>query len=109
MAPSRVELAEMLQIPGIEHPLPVLGLQADRAGYEDLCHLKRALPLRRELVHALQILDLAQHKISYLELPGTDVPAVIAAKCLLIASGPHNCPATNLLEKVDIINPLSLL
>ena len=53
--------------------------------------------------------DLAQHKVSYVELAGTDTPAVIAAKSLLIAGGPHSCPATYLLEEVDVIDPFGLL
>ena len=60
-------------------------------------------------MQALKILDLARHKVSYVELAGTDTPAVLAAKSLLIASGPHSCPATYLLEEVDVIDPLGLL
>jgi hypothetical protein len=44
-----------------------------------------------------------EHKVSHVELPGTDAPAVIPAQSLQIAGGPHYCPAMNLLKEVDII------
>jgi hypothetical protein len=44
-----------------------------------------------------------EHKVSHVELPGTDAPAMIPAQPWQIAGGPHYCPATNLLKEVDII------
>jgi hypothetical protein len=37
------------------------------------------------------------------ELPGSDMPVVIATQSLQIAGGSHYCPTTNLLKEVDIV------
>jgi hypothetical protein len=44
-----------------------------------------------------------EHKISRMELLGTDASAMILAQPLQITGGPHYCRATDLLKEVDII------
>jgi hypothetical protein len=76
----------------------------DSSGLGDLCYPVRPFPLRGELVHPSRVLYLAQDKISYLKLRGPDPPAVIAAQPLLVTSGSHHCPGTDLLEEIDVIS-----
>jgi hypothetical protein len=45
----------------------------------------------------------SEHKISRMELPGTDTSAMISVQPLQIAGGPHYYLATDLLKEVDII------
>jgi hypothetical protein len=99
-----VVLAEVLDVPRVRHHFPVLGLQADYLWPGDLYYPVRAFPLWRELVYPFCLLNLAQYKISFFELPGADPPAMIAAKPLPVTSGSHSCPAPDLLEKVGIVN-----
>ena len=47
----------------------------------------------------------AQDKISLLEFPGADPLVVVAPHALLISGGAHGCPASDLLEEVDIVDP----
>jgi hypothetical protein len=93
-------LMEMLDVPRVWHQLPILGLQADSPRPGDMSYLVRAFPLWRELVYPLHVLDPAQDKVSFLKFPGIDPLAVIAAQPLLVM---------DLLEEIDIINPLCAL
>ena len=83
---AEVVLPEMLDVPRVLHGLPVLSLQADRAGPGDAHHPKRASPPCGELICPGQILLPPQNKVSCLKLPGTDSPAMVAAEPLLVAS-----------------------
>jgi hypothetical protein len=44
-----------------------------------------------------------ENKISRMELPGTDAPAVIPVQPLQIVGGPYYCPTMDLLKEIDII------
>jgi hypothetical protein len=74
-----------------------------------LHYLKRAFPLRRQLVGSLPELDPAKNKVTFLKLPGKDVAAMIAAQTLLITRCAYSCPGMDFLKQIDIIMPSLLL
>ena len=73
MRVSRVELAEMLDVPGILDGDPVLSLQAHSARPGDINDLEQALPHGRELGQAFPGEDPPQDEVSNFEGLGADV------------------------------------
>jgi hypothetical protein len=98
---SKIEFSEMLDVPRVlRFSIPVF--QAHTSWSEDVHHSVGSLPLWGELMIGGVLLP-SEHKVSRMELPGTDPSAVIPAHPLQIAGGPHYCPTTDLLKEVDII------
>ena len=108
--PSRIELAKMV-LPQVFYVLRVgngdtlFCLQPDstRSGSPD--NPVWSFPLRGKLVHTLARLSSTKEKVTYLKSPWSNVPAMIAAKPLLIAGRPHDRHAPYFLEEVDVIDP----
>jgi hypothetical protein len=64
---------------------------------------KLSLLVRGQLVHAFGILDQPEHKVSFVEFEGTNLPAVIAPQLLLVESCSGQGQFSSLLEEVDAI------
>src|SRR6266566_4954039 len=101
--PLRVELAKVLDIPGIAHRQAIFGLQADSARPGDSYYPIRAFPLRRQLVGILGRLNAPKNKVAFLKTPSMNFAAMIAAQSLLIASGSHSGLETVLLKEQRIV------
>src|SRR5664279_3188425 len=69
-------------------------------------HQVRPFPLGRHLVHPSRDLDPPKHEVAHLEFAGADMATMVAAQSLLVACRSHNCPTTNFLQEVDVIDPL---
>ena len=78
MRVSRVELVEVLDVPGILDGDPVLSLQTHGARPGDVSDLERALSHGRELVQALPGENPPQDEVSDFEGPGEDITTVVA-------------------------------
>jgi hypothetical protein len=85
-ASSRVELAEVLDVPRVLHRDAIFGLQPCCAGSGDLHDPERSFPHRRELVEAFTGKDPPEDEVTHLESAGADVAAVVATQFLLVAS-----------------------
>jgi hypothetical protein len=99
---SRIEFSEMLNVPRVLLRFSIPVFQAHTSWSEDVHHSVWSLPLWGEIMIGGVLLP-SEHKISRMELLGTDTSAVILAQPLQIAGGPHYCPAMDLLKEVDII------
>ena len=104
-----VKLAKMLDVPGVAHWYSILGLQADYARPVDSYYPIRAFPLRRQLVGILGRLNAPKNKVAFLETPGIDSAAMVAAQSLLVASGSHSSLETVFLKEQRVILPQLLL
>ena len=105
----RVKLAKMLNVPGVAHWNGIFGLQRDCARPGDSCYLIRAFPIRRKLVGILGRLNMPKNKVAFLNAPGMNLVAIVAAQGLLVACCSHSRPKTIFLkERCDIL-PQSLL
>ena len=82
----RVELVEMLNVPGVAHRKAIFGLKADSARPSDSFHPVRAFPLRRQLVGILGGLNAPKNKVAFLETSGINFAAMVAAQSLLASS-----------------------
>ena len=104
-----VKLAKMFNVPGVAHWNSIFGLQADCAGPGDSYYPIRAFPLRRQLVGILGRLNAPKNKVAFLETPGIDSAAMVAAQSLLVASGSHSSLETVFLKEQRVILPQLLL
>ena len=75
-----VELAKMLDVPGVAHWNGIFGLQADCAGPGDSCYPIRAFPLQRQPVGILGRLNVPKNKVAFLKAPGNRALGVKLAK-----------------------------
>ena len=99
----RVKLTKMFNVPGVAHRNAIFGLKADSAGPSDSFHPIRAFPLRRQLVGILGRLNAPKNKVAFLETPGIDSAAMVAAQSLLVASGSHSSLKTVFLKEQRVI------
>ena len=76
---SRVELAEVLDVPRIWHSLAFLRFQSCCAWSGDVYDPERPFPHRRELVQALSGEYPSKDQVSGLECTSADMSAVVAA------------------------------
>ena len=95
----RVKLTKMLNVPGVAHRNAIFGLKADSARPSDLFHPIRAFPLWRQLVGILGRLNVPKNKVTFLETPGIDSAAMVAAQSLLVASSSYSSLKTVFLEE----------
>ena len=105
----RVKLTKMLDVPGVAHRNAIFGLKADSAGPSDSFHPIRAFPLRRQLVGILGGLNTPKNKVAFLEAPGLNFAAMVAAQSLPVASCSHGRPETIILKERGVILPQLLL
>ena len=98
-----VKLTKMLDVPGVAHRNAIFGLKADSAGPSDSFHPIRAFPPRRQLVGILGRLNAPKNKVAFLETPGIDSAAMVAAQSLLVASGSHSSLETVFLKEQRVI------
>ena len=98
-----VKLAKMLYVPGVAHRNAIFGLKADSAGPSDSFHPVRAFPLRRQLVGILGGLNTPKNKVAFLETPGLNLAAMIAAQGLLVSSSSYSSLKTVFLKEQRVI------
>ena len=98
-----VKLTKMLDVPGVAHRNAIFGLKADSTGPSDSFHPVRTFPLRRQLVGILGRLNAPKNKVAFLETPGIDYAAMVAAQSLLVASGSHSSLETVFLKEQRVI------
>ena len=103
------KLTKMFYVPGVAHWNGKFGLQVAHARPSDSRYLLRAFPLRRQLVGILGRLNAPKNKVTFLETPGIDSAAMVAAQSLLVASGSHSSLETVFLEEERVILPQLLL
>ena len=60
-------------------------------------------PLRRQLVGILGRLNAPKNKVAFLETPGIDSAAMVAAQGLLVTSGSHSSLNMNFLKERRLI------
>src|SRR3954466_1144834 len=99
----RVKLTKMLDVPGVSHQKPILGLKADSARPSDSFHPVRAFPLRRQLVGILGGLNTPKNKVAFLETSGINFAAMVEAQSLLVASSSHCSLKTVFLKEQCVI------
>ena len=107
--PLRVELAKMLDIPGVAHWQAFFGLQADSARPGDSHYPIRAFPLRRQLVGILGRLNTPKNKVAFLKASCMNIAAMIVAQGLLVACSSHSSLKTIFLKERNVILPQLLL
>ena len=83
---SRIELAEMLDVPCVLYQNTLLHLKSCRAGPGDVCDPERAFPHVRELAESLSGDNPVQDKVAGLKGAGAYVATVIVTQCLLVPS-----------------------
>ena len=105
----RVKLTKTLDVPGVAHWNAIFSLKADSAGPGDLYYPIRAFPLWRQLVGILGRLNAPKNKVAFLETPGIDSAAMVAAQSLQVASGSHSSLETVFLKEQRVILPQLLL
>ena len=98
-----VKLAKMLDVPGVSHWNGIFGLQADYAGPGDSCYPIRAFPLWRQLVGILGGLNTPKNKVAFLETPGLDFAAMVAAQSLLVSSSSYSSLKTIFLKEQRVV------
>ena len=81
----------------------IFGLKADIARPSDSFHPLRAFPLWRQLVGILGGLNAPKNKVAFLEAPGFNFVAMIAAQSLLVPSGSHSNLKTVFLKEQRVI------
>ena len=96
---SRVELAEVLDVPWVWHQCAIFFLEPCRAWPCDVSDPEGAFPHRRELVEPCPGEDSAEDKVTNLERARADVAAVVAAESLLVARSMKGSLATRVLEE----------
>ena len=69
----------------------------------------RAFPLRCQLVGILGGLNTPKNKVAFLETPGLDFAAMVAAQSLLVSSSSYSSLETSLLKEQCVILPQLLL
>jgi hypothetical protein len=98
----------MLHVPGVRHSLPISPLETICGGVDDFGDDEGSLPMGRELVHAVSLLDTPKDKIANIERSFPNVAIVVTAKLLAVTCLSHD-GCEPLLFKAVIVNALSLL
>ena len=106
---SRVELAEVLDVPCVFHWNTLLRLQPCCARPGNVHNPERAFPHGQEFVESFPGEDPSQDKIASFKGAGAYVAAVVATQCLLIPGGADGDLATCFLEEEQIIIPWAVL
>jgi len=104
-----VELAKVLDIPGVAHRQALFGLQANSAKPGDSHYPVRVFPLRCQLVRTLGRLNAPKDKVTFLKASGMNLAAMVAAQSLLIASSSHSSAKTVFLKEQRVVLPQLLL
>ena len=105
----RVKLMKMLNVPGVAHQNAIFGLKADSVGPSDSFHPVRAFPLRRQLVGIPGGLNTPKNKVAFLEAPGLNFAAMVAAQSLLVSSSSYISLKMVFLKEQCVILPQLLL
>jgi hypothetical protein len=104
-AALRIKLLEVLYVPWIWQWCSILLRQADASRPANLCHPKRTLPMRGELVQAFLGKYVSEHQIIHLELLTIHKLLVIALERLTVPCILESCLPSCLVDKVNIITP----
>jgi hypothetical protein len=100
-----IKLTDVLYISWIWQWCSILHSQADASRPVNLCHQKRTLPARGELVSTLMGKYAPKHQIVHLELPMMCKPLVIAPERLTVPCIAESCLPSSLIDEVDITMP----
>src|SRR3954462_8633476 len=99
----RVKLTKMLDVPGVAHRNAIFGLKADNARPSDSFHPIRAFPLRRQLIGILGGMNAPKNKVAFLETPGVNFAAMVAAQSLLVSISSYSSLKTVFLKEQRVI------
>ena len=106
---SRVELAEMLDVPCVLYRNTLLRLQPCCARPGNVDNPVRAFPHGRELVESVPVEDPSEDKIASFKGPGAYVAAVVATQRLLILCCSEGGQAACFLEEEQVSFPQAVL
>ena len=98
-----VNLAKMLDVPGVAHWDDNFGLHADCTRPGDSYYPIRAFPLWRQLVGILGGLNMPKNKVAFLATSGFNFAAMLAAQSLLVSSSSSSCLKTIFLKEQRVI------
>ena len=93
----------MFDVPSIGENVAVAILQSVSARSDYFYHRVGSFPWWRELVLVLRRLGPPEYEVTDLEYPSSDLPFIVPAKSLLVASGVDDGHLMGLLEQVDCV------